>query len=102
MLFVISAIPLDVVTKLIAPELLKKIGCQVTTINNDLGKCSRGPDPTADKLTELINKTKEIGFAFDLDSDRVVLVMDGERKSSDITLGLGVVKAIKLGIKKFV
>ena len=64
--------------------------------------CSRGPDPTSDKLAELVSKTKNIGFAFDLDSDRVILVMNGEKKSSDITLGLGVVKAIKLGIKKFV
>jgi phosphomannomutase len=64
--------------------------------------CLRGPDPTSDKLTALISKTKNVGFAFDLDSDRVILVMNGEKKSSDITLGLGVVKAIKLGIKKFV
>ena len=88
--------------KQIAPELLREIGCQVTTINEELDKCTRGPDPTSDNLTELINKTKEVGFAFDLDSDRMILVMNGEKKSSDITLGLGVVKAIKLGIKKFV
>ena len=50
----------------------------------------------------MISKTNEVGFAFDLDSDRMILVMNGEKKSSDITLGLGVVKAIKLGIKKFV
>ena len=50
----------------------------------------------------MISKTKEVGFAFDLDSDRMILVMNGKKKSSDITLGLGVVKAIKLGIKKFV
>ncbi len=86
----------------IAPELLKKIGCEVTTINDELEESSRGPDPTADKLTELVEKTKNVGFAFDLDSDRVILVMNGGKKSSDITLGLGVVKAIKLGIKKFV
>jgi phosphomannomutase len=88
--------------KEIAPRLLQEIGCQVETINEELDECSRGPDPTLDKLTELINKTKNVGFAFDLDSDRVILVMNGEKKSSDITLGLGVVKAIKLGIKKFV
>ena len=86
----------------VAPELLKKIGCEVTTINEELEESSRGPDPTADKLIELVDKTKNVGFAFDLDSDRVILVMSGEKKSSDITLGLGVVKAIKLGIKKFV
>ena len=88
--------------KCVAPELLKEIGCQVTTINDELGTCTRGPDPTTDELTELINKTKQVGFAFDLDSDRMILVMNGKKKSSDITLGLGVVKAIKLGIKKFV
>ena len=88
--------------KSVAPELLKKIGCEVTTINEKLEESSRGPDPTADKLIELVDKTKNIGFAFDLDSDRVILVMNGEKKSSDITLGLGVVKAIKMGIKKFV
>ena len=86
----------------VAPQLLKEIGCQVTTINDELDKCSRGPDPTADELTELVSKTKDVGFAFDLDSDRVVLVINGEKKSSDITLGLGVVKSIRLGIKKFV
>ena len=88
--------------KHVAPKLLREIGCQVTTINDELNTCSRGPDPTSDELTELIKITKDVGFAFDLDSDRVILVINGEKKSSDITLGLGVVKAIKLGIKKFV
>ncbi len=88
--------------KNIAPKLLQEIGCQVETINEELESCSRGPDPTSDKLLDLVSKTKSLGFAFDLDSDRVILVMNGEKKSPDITLGLGVVKAIKLGIKKFV
>ena len=88
--------------KTVAPKLLQEIGCQVETINDKLDKCSRGPDPTSDKLTDLVSKTKNIGFAFDLDSDRVILVINGEKKSSDITLGLGVMKAIKLGIRKFV
>jgi len=88
--------------KNVAPKLLQEIGCQVETINDELDECSRGPDPTSNELTDLVNKTKHLGFAFDLDSDRVILVMNGEKKSSDITLGLGVVKAIKLGIRKFV
>jgi len=88
--------------KTVAPKLLHEIGCQVETINDELGKCSRGPDPTSDELVDLVSKTKNLGFAFDLDSDRVILVINGKKKSSDITLGLGVVKAIKLGIKKFV
>ena len=88
--------------KIIAPKLLQKIGCQVTEINQELEHCSRGPDPTSDNLDDLVNTTEHIGFAFDLDSDRVVLVLNGVRKSSDMTLALGVVKALKLGIKKFV
>jgi len=88
--------------KHVAPKLLREIGCQVTTINDELDKCTRGPDPTTDELRDLIDRTKDVGFAFDLDSDRVILVINGEKKSSDITLGLGVVKAIKLGIRKFV
>ncbi|NMI83347.1 MAG: phosphomannomutase [Candidatus Nitrosopelagicus brevis] len=88
--------------KTIAPKLLQEIGCQVETINDELDGCSRGPDPTSNELTELVSKTKDPGFAFDVDSDRVILVTNGGKKSSDITLGLGVVKAIKLGIKKFV
>ena len=43
-----------------------------------------------------------IGFAYDLDGDRLVVVKDGKKLSPDITLGLGVAKALELGYKKFV
>ena len=85
-----------------AQPLLEKIGCQVDAINEDLLESSRGPDPTTDTLEELIKKSKEIGFAFDLDSDRLVIVKNGKKKSPDITLGLGVVKSMQIGYKKFV
>ena len=84
------------------PELLNKIGCTVKIINNDLQHSTRGPDPTTDSLSDLIKNTKKIGFAFDLDSDRMVMVIDGKKRSPDLTLGLGIVKAIQLGYKKFV
>ena len=84
------------------PELLNKIGCTVKIINNDLQNSTRGPDPTTDSLSDLIKNTKKIGFAFDLDSDRMVMVIDGKKRSPDLTLGLGIVKAIQLGYKKFV
>jgi len=84
------------------PELLNKIGCTVKIINNDLQHSTRGPDPTTDSLSDLIKNTKKIGFAFDLDSDRMVMVSDRKKRSPDLTLGLGVVKAIQLGYKKFV
>ena len=90
--------------KNIAPVLLKKLGCIVSTINEDLSTSSRGPDPTADSLTDLLSATinSEIGFAFDLDGDRLVVVKDGKKQTPDVTLGLGVAKALDLGYKKFV
>lgn len=89
--------------KNVVPALLEKIGCQVKIINENLDKCSRGPDPTADDLKDLIsNCNGSIGFAFDLDGDRLVIVKDGKKLSPDVTLGLGIAKALEMGYKKFV
>ena len=87
-----------------AATLLKNIGCDVEVINKELLGCSRGPDPTSDKLIELtsISKDKEIAFAFDLDGDRLVVVRKGEKQTPDVTLGLGIAKSLELGYKKFV
>jgi len=87
-----------------APNLLKKIGCNVEVLNEELVGCSRGPDPTSDELSELIlaSNKKEIGFAFDLDGDRLVVVRRGKKQIPDVTLGLGVAKSLELGYKKFV
>ena len=84
-------------------QLLEKVGCDVITINED-EKSSRGPDPTADALEDLVSNTenRDIGFAFDLDGDRLVIVINGEKKNPDVTLGMGVVKALELGCKNFV
>jgi len=88
----------------VVPNLLQKLGCDVQTINQNITNSSRGPDPTADNLTELvsISQSKDIGFAFDLDGDRLVVVKDGKKQSPDVTLGLGAAKALELGYKKFV
>ena len=87
-----------------APELLRGIGCDVQVINENILGCSRGPDPTSDNLSELITTTnkKDIGFAFDLDGDRLVVVKDGKKQTPDVTLGLGVAKSLELGYKNFV
>lgn len=84
----------------VAPQLLEKIGCRVQTINRFSG---RGPDPTADRLTKLVSLSKkaDIGFAFDLDGDRLVVVKDGKKQPPDATLALGVSKALELGYKRF-
>jgi phosphomannomutase len=87
-----------------APKLLEELGCSVQVINPDLEGCSRGPDPTTDNLTDLVSASasKDIGFAFDLDGDRLVVVKNGKKQSPDVTLGLGIAKALDLGYKKFV
>lgn len=88
----------------VAPSLLGKIGCKVKKINDIPAKSSRGPDPTADRLSDLVKLSKkaDIGFAFDLDGDRLVVVKDGKKQTPDVTLGLGVAKALEIGYKKFV
>ena len=85
-------------------DLLKSIGCDIEVINQELLGCSRGPDPTSDELIELTNisNNKEIGFAFDLDGDRLVVVRKGKKQTPDVTLGLGIAKSLELGYKKFV
>ena len=87
-----------------APNLLQELGCDVQVINPDLDGCTRGPDPTVDNLTDLVaaSSTKDIGFAFDLDGDRLVVVKNGKKQTPDVTLGLGIAKALDLGYKKFV
>ncbi|MDH2906774.1 MAG: phosphomannomutase [Candidatus Nitrosotalea sp.] len=88
----------------VAPQLLRKLGCKVSVINGTPGKSTRGPDPTNDQLPELVQASKKanIGFAFDLDGDRLVVVRNGKKQSPDVTLGLGVAGALEKGYKKFV
>lgn len=88
----------------VAPKLLKKLGGKVSVINAIPGKSTRGPDPTNDQLSELVQASKKtsIGFAFDLDGDRLVVVKDGKKQSPDVTLGLGVAGVLEKGYKKFV
>jgi phosphomannomutase len=90
--------------KLVAPAVLRKIGCKIQIINEEITSSTRGPDPTSDQLSGLtaVSKKNDIGFAFDLDGDRLILVKDGKKQSPDLTLGLGIAKAIELGYKKFV
>jgi phosphomannomutase len=87
-----------------APKLLENLGCKVQILNENLANCSRGPDPTSDELSDLraASIKKEIGFAYDLDGDRLVVVRNGVKQTPDVTLGLGVAKSIELGYKKFV
>ena len=91
-------------TRDFAAKLLRNLGGDVRIINENISSSTRGPDPTVDDLTDLVSVSQksDIGFAFDLDGDRLVVVKDGKKQSPDVTLGLGVVKALELGYKNFV
>ena len=83
-----------------APRLLRAIGCRVETIPDDVPR----PDPTAGGLERLAAGSREydMGVAFDMDGDRMVLVVDGEVQQPDATLGLGVAAAMERGHRDFV
>jgi phosphoglucosamine mutase/phosphomannomutase/phosphoglucomutase len=48
-----------------------------------------------------LSKNADIGFAFDVDGDRLVIVRNGKKQSPDTTLALGASKALDLGYKRF-
>ena len=90
-----------------AGTILTKIGCDVTSINDIYGKSSRSPDPTSDELVDLrnlvVSSKCDIGFAFDLDGDRLVTVdKNGRKLDPDTTLLLCISKAMEMGVKDIV
>ena len=86
----------------VAPKFLEELGCSVMVINEKLEETTRGPDPTAEELDMARYSDADIGFAFDLDGDRLVVVKNGKKQTPDVTLGLGVAKALEMGCKKFI
>ena len=90
-----------------AGTVLTKIGCDVKAINDVYGISSRTPDPTSDELADLrnmvISSKCDVGFAFDLDGDRLVVVdKNGQKLNPDTTLLLCISKAIEMGVKNIV
>lgn len=82
-----------------APIILSGIGCDLNIIGGTPGLFDRTIDPTADGL-ELLCKTvkdveADVGFAFDCDGDRLVLVDDdGEKRTGDFMLALAMKKTL--------
>ncbi len=90
-----------------ASTVLTRIGCDVNAINDIHGKSSRTPDPTSDELADLrdlvVSSKCDVGFAFDLDGDRLVVVdRNGRKFNPDTTLLLCISKVIELRIKNIV
>jgi phosphomannomutase len=78
----------------IMPQLLDRLGCEVTAINMETdGRFPRPPEPVAENLGDLEKLVKksgaEVGFAVDPDVDRLALVSDeGRAIGEDYTLAL--------------
>ena len=73
--------------------LLQRLGCKVTSINDSYGVFNRRVDPVADGLDLLRRVVKEkkcdVGFAFDCDGDRLVVVDPaGKKRTGDYMLTL--------------
>ena len=79
------------VGSLFIPSLLGYQGCRVHSIHDSPGIFPRTIDPTLDPLDALSNIVTsqgcDVGFAFDCDADRLVIVdADGRKLSGDATL----------------
>ena len=89
------------------PQLYNSLNQKFFTVNDIPGIPSRSPDPTTDDLFELrrlvLSKKLDLGFAFDMDADRLVVVdKKGSKLPSDLTLLLCIASTLHHGAKKFV
>ncbi len=76
-----------------AIPLLRRLGCEVSSVNDAYGVFNRRVDPTADDLLVLRKLVKakgsDIGLGFDCDGDRLVIVDDaGNKRTGDFMLTL--------------
>ena len=76
-------------------DIFVKLGCSVHTINDTSGSFNRIIDPTEDSLKDLskliINNKCNVGFAFDADVDRLVILNEkGEKIPPDFSLLAGI------------
>ena len=78
------------------PLLLKKLNCNVTSINSNFNEdFGRGAEPIPENLNDLsqlvINSNSDIGFATDPDGDRLSIVdNNGKPLGEELTLSLAV------------
>ena len=89
------------------PQLYDSLNQKFFTVNDIAGISSRSPDPTTDDLFELrklvLSKKLDLGFAFDMDADRLVVVdKKGNKLSTDLTLLLCIASTLHHGAKRFV
>ncbi len=87
--------PANGVGGLVAPYLLRELGCRVTTINANIDGTfpNRLPEPRPENLQDLMKTVKAVGadfgIAFDGDADRAIFIDDnGEMQWGDRTFAL--------------
>ncbi len=91
-----------------AVQLLRRLGCEVSSVNDSYGVFNRRVDPVADDLELLRRVVKQkgcgIGFGFDCDADRLVIVdSTGKKRTGDFMLTLALTEMLKAsGEKKVV
>jgi phosphomannomutase len=76
-----------------APAILKRLGCEVVSMNDTPGLFSRRVDPISDELLLLQKMVREngcaIGLGFDCDGDRLAIVDNrGRKRTGDFMLTL--------------
>ncbi|TFF87902.1 MAG: hypothetical protein EU550_02350, partial [Promethearchaeota archaeon] len=82
--------------KFATPKILKKLGCKLKVINNNLNKKGEFPrniEPIEDNLHDLITtvwkEKTDLGFAHDSDADRLTIVGDDYKcYSEDVSLAI--------------
>lgn len=88
-----------------SPQLLRRLGCEVMSVNDSYGVFSRRVDPVADDLALLRKVVREhdcdIGLGFDCDGDRLVVVdSDGRKRTGDYMLTLALAEILRGGTQK--
>jgi len=82
-----------------AVPLLRRLGCVVTSVNDAPGVFNRRIDPTVDELALLRHMVKakgcDVGFGFDCDGDRLVVVDNtGNKRTGDYMLTLALAQML--------
>jgi phosphomannomutase/phosphoglucomutase len=88
-------------------ELLRRLGCEVVSINDAYGVFNRKVDPVADDLVLLRKLVKErgcdVGLGFDCDGDRLVIVdPEGRKRTGDYMLTLALSEILGEALEKTV
>jgi len=90
-----------------AVPLLRRLGCVVISVNDAPGVFNRRIDPTVDELALLRRMVKarecDVGFGFDCDGDRLVIVDDaGTKRTGDFMLTLALAQMVSESREKMV